>query len=350
MPKTKEDRIKTVMGGGGHIVILGAGASIASTYRNPELNGKKLPSMDNFVDVVGLRDIIEKLPKHLMAKNFEELYSNLYTDNPKSIEILEIERRVYNYFKDMKLPNEPTIYDHLILSLRPKDIIATFNWDPFLYQAFIRNGHVADMPQIIFLHGTVALGYSKEDKRSGPAGMYSKATKNYFPPTKLLYPIGQKNYNEDEFIRMEWEALKHSLNSENTRRVTIFGYGAPVSDLGAVQTLNEAWGTSVKRNMEQFEIIDIRDEETVLKSWDNFIHSHHYDYSTDYFKCSLANNPRRTSESYFHHILPMTIDEAFSESNPVPKDLKTLEELWLWHKPLIDAENEWKKQSNKKDE
>lgn len=349
MSLTKEDRIKTVYGGGGHVVILGAGASIASTFRNPELNGRKLPSMDNFVDVVGLTDILSNVPKHLAAKNFEELYSNLYNDNPKSNEILEIERRVYDYFKDMKLPNEPTIYDHLILSLRPKDIIATFNWDPFLYQAFIRNGHIADMPQITFLHGTVALGYSKEDKRSGPAGMYSKATRNYFAPTKLLYPIGQKNYNEDEFISMEWDTLKYWLHSENTRRVTIFGYGAPVSDLGAVKTLNDAWGTGDKRNMEQFEIIDIRDEETVKNSWNNFIHSHHYDYSTDYFNCSLATNPRRTSESYFQHILPMTIDEAFSESNPVPKDLKSLEELWEWHKPLIDAENEWKKQNNSED-
>ena len=34
---TKEDRIKTVYSGGGHVVILGAGASIASTLRNPEL-------------------------------------------------------------------------------------------------------------------------------------------------------------------------------------------------------------------------------------------------------------------------------------------------------------------------
>src|SRR5690606_24545958 len=131
MPFTKEDRIKTVMGGGGHVVILGAGASIASTIRNPELSGKKLPSMDNFIDVVGLRDIVERLPEKLVANNFETLYSNLHKDNPQSEEILEIETRVFDYFKDMKLPNEPTIYDYLVLSLRPKDLIATFNWDPF---------------------------------------------------------------------------------------------------------------------------------------------------------------------------------------------------------------------------
>jgi len=39
MLKTKEDRIITVMGGGGHVVILGAGASIASTFRDNELRG-----------------------------------------------------------------------------------------------------------------------------------------------------------------------------------------------------------------------------------------------------------------------------------------------------------------------
>lgn len=345
MALTKEDRIKTVMGGGGHVVILGAGASIASTFRNRELTGKKLPSMDNFIDIVGLTDIVQTLPEHLIAKNFEELYNKLHKDNPQSDEIIEIEKRVYEYFKDMQLPNEPTIYDHLVLSLRPKDLIATFNWDPFLYQAFVRNGSVADMPYLSFLHGTVALGYSKEDKRSGPAGWYSKATKNYFEPTRLLYPVDQKNYNQDEFISKEWDRLKYWLNSDSTKRVTIFGYGAPKSDLEAVGLLNESWGTRDMRNMEQFEIIDIREEETVRQNWDNFIHSHHYDYSTDYFKSSLAYNPRRTSESYFQHYLPMTPSEAFSESNPVPSDFKTLEELWEWHKPLIEAEKEWKEKN-----
>lgn len=342
MPLTKKDRIKTVMGGGGHVVILGAGASIASTVRNPELSGKKLPSMDNFIEVVGLQDILENLPEKLVASNFETLYSNLHKDNPQSDEILEIEARVFDYFKDMKLPDEPTIYDYLVLSLRPNDLIATFNWDPFLYQAFVRNGKVADMPYLSFLHGNVAIGYSKEDKRCGPAGWYSKATKNYFEPTRLLYPIEQKDYNSDEFINMEWDRLKAWLNSGSTKRVTIFGYGAPKSDYEAVKLLNDSWGGRDKRNMEQFEIIDIRQEETVRESWDNFIHSHHYDYGTSYFDSILAHNPRRTSECYFQHYLPMTPDEAFSESNPVPNDFKTLEELWEWHRPLIEAENEWK--------
>ena len=39
------------------------------------------------------------------------------------------------------------------------------------------------------------------------------------------------------------------------------------------------------------------------------------------------------------------IKEAFSESNPVPSDFKTLEELWEWHKPLIEVEKEWKEKN-----
>src|ERR1035437_8978899 len=251
--KTKEDRVKTVFGGGGHVVILGAGASIAATKRNPELTGKKLPSMNDFIDVVGLHEIVDGLPPNLRATNFEELYSKLYNDNPNSPEIKEIEKRVYEYFKDMQLPNEPTIYDYLVLSLRSRDIIATFNWDPFLYQAWCRNKHVGDYPYIAFLHGTVSLGYSKEENRSGPAGMYSKKTMNCFEPSQLLFPITKKNYNNDEFTKVQWEMLDSFLSDKDVSQLTVFGYGAPSTDVEAIKALNKAWGTGDERNMEQFE-------------------------------------------------------------------------------------------------
>ena len=273
---TKDEGIRTVYGGGGHLVILGAGASIAATRRNPEKNGKILPSMDNFIDVVDLKDIVGKVPKKLRANNFEELYSKIYENSPQSNLIKEIEERVNAYFIGMKLPDEPTIYDYLVMSLRPKDLIATFNWDPFLYQAFSRNSHIADMPRLAFLHGSVAIGYSKEMRRSGPAGMTHRQTLSYFEPSKLLYPVFRKNYNQDEFCQIEWNRVKLCLNDDSTKRVTIFGYGAPKSDIEAVKLLNDAWGGADKRNMEQFEIIDIRSENEVRTQWDNFIHSHHY--------------------------------------------------------------------------
>ena len=283
---SKEDRIKTVFGGGGHVVILGAGASIASTLRNMEKNKKRLPSMENFIEVVGLQDIVDTIPDKLKAENFEILYSNLHDNNPESDEIKEIESRVREYFRDMELPDEPTIYDHLVLSLRPRDLIATFNWDPFLYQAFVRNSDFTkDLPLMSFLHGCVSIGYSVEDKRCGPAGMYMRRDGGYFEPTKLLYPVRKKNYNDDEFISMEWERLKYWLKEDSTKLVTVFGYGAPDTDVEAVTLLDEAYGGKDARNMEQFEIIDVQDETTAVKRWDKFIHSHHYDYATNYFDC-----------------------------------------------------------------
>ncbi|MDP2692910.1 MAG: hypothetical protein Q8O88_04695 [bacterium] len=337
---TKEEGINQVYGGGGHVVILGAGASIASTMRNPEKSGKRLPSMNNLTEVVGLTDLIQYIPKKLYDKNFETLYSNLHSDDSNSKLIKEIELRVNSYFRNMKLPDEPTIYDYFVLSLRNKDLIATFNWDPFLFQAWNRNKeYVVNLPNLCFLHGNVAIGYSSEDKERGPIGMKARSEGGIYKPTKLLYPVEQKNYTSDEFINYEWERIKYYLGKDyTTKRVTIFGYGAPDSDVEAVKLLNDAWGTPEDRAMEQFEIINVLPEDELRKKWRGFIHSHHYDITDNYFGSSLAYNPRRTFESYFSHNLPRTTKEAFRNNNPVPQDFRTMEELWEWHKPLIEAE------------
>ncbi len=334
---SKEEGIKQVFYGGGHVVILGAGASIASSRRNPIEKGQ-LPSMDNFIEIVGLEDIMGKIAPGLRNNNFEKLYSNLQNEAPNSEIIREIEKRISDYFSDLELPEEPTIYDYLVLSLRSKDLIATFNWDPLLYQAWTRVGqYTDDLPNISFLHGNVAIGYSSEDKMSGPAKMYAREDGGFFSPTRLLYPIERKKYTEDEYIEGQWEMLKFWLNKESTVRVTIFGYGAPVSDIEAVSLLNDTWGTPDERDMEQFEIIDTAEENLLRERWDGFIHTHHYDIIEDYFKSSLALDPRRTSESYFSHILPLTITEAFRHSNPVPQNINTLDELYEWHMPLLLA-------------
>jgi hypothetical protein len=242
------------------------------------------------------------------------------------------------YFQDMKLPEAATIYDYLVLSLRSRDLIATFNWDPFLYQAWSRNRHIGDLPYIAFLHGNVAIGYDEVDKSSGPAGMFSKFTNHEFVPTRLLYPVTQKSYNEDEYIKGQWDMTESFLANKSVALFTVFGYGAPQSDIEAMKLLNKFWGTGDERVMEQFEMIDIRSEKKVKASWDGFINSHHYDFATSYFESSLANNPRRTFESYHQHIYPFTPDEALSASNPIPNNILTLEELWAWHRPLIEAE------------
>ena len=338
---TIEQGIAKVYNGVNHVVILGAGASIASTIRNNEAGGKILPSIHNFIDVIGLRDIVETMPEHLNFFNFEQLYSNLIKNNHDSNEVREIERRITSYFSDMSLPKEPTIYDYLIASLRKKDLIATFNWDPFLFQAIKRNSKFTDNePKVVFLHGNVAIGYNEQNNQYGPSGRHSYDDGAYFTPTKLLYPVEKKNYNDDKFIRTQWDLLEHRLNIKNgSARTTIFGYGAPNSDVEAVSLLSKSWGTPEAREMEQFEIIDISPKDQLKKRWDKFIFSHHYDIVDNYFDSSLALNPRRTCESHLAHTQPFTIEEAFRNDNPVPQNFRTLQELWDWHSSLLRAEN-----------
>lgn len=57
--------------GGGHVVILGAGASIASTIRNPERWNRKLPSMNDLPNVIFMNDLLYRLPDELKCDNFE---------------------------------------------------------------------------------------------------------------------------------------------------------------------------------------------------------------------------------------------------------------------------------------
>lgn len=101
--------------------------------------------------------------------------------------------------------------------------------------------------------------------------------------------------------------------------------------------------------MEEFEIIDIREEKEVIKSWETFIHSHHYSYHKSFFDSSIARHPRRSVESYRHWAMPITYSEAFQEGNPIPRNFKTLKELWDWYKPLIKAEKEFIKRIKDRD-
>lgn len=234
------------------------------------------------------------------------------------------------------------IYDYLVLSLRSKDIIATFNWDPFLYQAWLRNNEFTDLPKVCFLHGNVAIGYNDIDKKWGESGVCIQETGNYLEPTKLLFPVNQKNYNDDNFTRSQWEFLKCCLSDNLTRRITIFGYGAPKTDVEAISLMKNAWGNPINRNTEQFEMIDIRPENTLKTLWKDFIYNQHYDYGKNYFDSEMAQFPRRTIERYFHRFKANKPAELFQEPNTIPQNFKTLKDMWKWFKPLIDAENELK--------
>ena len=150
----------TIPSGGCHIVILGAGASIAATLRDPEIHGLQLPSMNNLPDVIGLHGCLNHFPAELIQDNFEATYSNIAEHDPDNPYLKIMNGLIYSYFASMELPLKPTIYDYLVMSLRDKDIIATFNWDPFLYHAWWRNALHGSSPQLLFLHGKKQTGVS----------------------------------------------------------------------------------------------------------------------------------------------------------------------------------------------
>jgi Adenine specific DNA methylase Mod len=237
---------------GRHIVILGAGASVAA-FPNGDANGKRLPTMDNLIEMLGLEPVLERGGVKNRRRNFEDIYSELYENDPGSPFLKEIEEIIYTYFESLKLPELPTVYDHLLMSLRPKDIVATFNWDPFLFDAWNRNKDKVPAPEIIHLHGNVRLAYCPEHPVYGEHGMYCPKCDRELIPSRLLYPVAMKNYANEPFIKTEWEVLKKYLRQAKT--LTIFGYGAPTTDKEAVNIMNSAWDKD-NRLIERTEIID----------------------------------------------------------------------------------------------
>lgn len=151
-----------------HVVILGAGASRAA-FPNGDVNGKRLPVMADLINLLGLGPSIDAagFPKN---SDFESIYDELATSGRDQSLQVEIESRVRTYFEAIEIPESPTYYDYLVLSLRENDCIATFNWDPLLALAYVRNRHVAKLPRPLFLHGNVQIGICPSDRTKGFRG------------------------------------------------------------------------------------------------------------------------------------------------------------------------------------
>ena len=280
-----------------HTVILGAGATIAA-IPNGDKNGNKSSVMNGLIEKLNLNDVVSNVQLNTKSKNLEDIYSELHLREDCKDVVKELEERIYDYFSSLELPENPTIYDFLVLSLTDKDVIATFNWDPLLIQAYVRCARFTNnLPHIFCLHGNVAMGYCEKDVEFGMNGVTCPVCKNVFTPTKLLYPVKEKNYNEDDYIKKCWEATEQCI--EQSSMLTIFGYSAPTTDKEAVSLLKKAWGNLESRHLEEVSVIDIISEDEMLNKWKDFIYSHHYRYTNDFFKSYLGTFPRRTCETIF---------------------------------------------------
>lgn len=262
-----------------HVVILGAGASVA-TLPNGDKYGRKISVMDGFIDNLGLRGILAGI--NFKSENLEDVYSELSEHPEYAEQRIQLENAIREYFAHLRLPDKPTIYDLLLLSLKEKDVVASFNWDPLLMQAFLRCQDItAKLPKILFLHGNVASRLCMRDKKIYPAHYeVCPNCKDKLVPSKLLYPIKHKNYSNDPFIRDQWRILLERLKAAYI--VTIFGYSAPQTDVEAIQLLKDTWGDKQKHLLEQIEIIDIKSHDSLVTTWQDFIYVGHVQTVTSF--------------------------------------------------------------------
>jgi hypothetical protein len=298
MIKTRQELIENPSDLRPHIVLLGAGASRAA-FSKGDAAGQALPVMHDLVDIVGLQPLVEEAdPGDAKERNFEIIYSRLASEPRYAHQVEKIERRKDSYFATLSLPNHATIYDRLLLSLRPKDAVFTFNWDPFLFDAYQRNRNAVRLPEIFFLHGNVRIGACIEHDKWGARKDRCPECFQPLADVPLLYPIEQKDYSTNPYIRRNWHAAK--ILFEDAFTLTIFGYGAPASDRDAVELLRSAWIGRSDRTVEHIEIIDNAQPSLLHDRWSPFTPTHHYRVTNAFEQCRLARWPRRSCESLLY--------------------------------------------------
>ena len=316
-----------------HVLLLGAGASVAA-FPDGERNGRMLPIMANLISTLQMEEMLDGIGVNWRGRNFETVYSELHEGGHHTELLTKIEGLVREYFTLMALPDTPTLYDRLVLSLRPKDVIATFNWDPFLFDACVRNQRVVGkkLPHILFLHGNVRLGHCPEHPRGGALNGTCRECGQRYVPSRLIFPVSRKNYNDHPFLAAAWRDLKRAL--ETAYLFTIFGYGAPNSDVEALDLMRDAWGPAPDRVYEQIEIIDVKNHDELAATWQDFIYSHHWGELTEFAHSLAARYPRRTCEGFWAMSMELNIWDNF----PMPAT-GTIESLHEWCAPLMTAES-----------
>jgi hypothetical protein len=289
-----------------------------------------------------MSDFVRQLQiEHIIAKagfdpsgNFEAIYSEIH--RRKLADVLnELDNAVRSYFSKLLLPETPTLYDYLILALRPKDLVVTFNWDPMLaqvYRCWRHLGHV--LPQIAFLHGNVDVAVNMVTKKIRFVADCGPSHAD-FTPTRLLYPVTDKNYNDDPFIKDQWDLALNYL--KNSYYVTVYGYSAPKTDVEARKLLLNAWNENLTQTLAEFDVVDIAPKADVEKSWSEFIIDTHGGILPSFDGNYLTRHPRRTCEAFAFATLQL---DPWHE-NPFP-DAQSLDELENWVRPFLAEEKSGK--------
>ena len=304
-----------------HVVIVGAGASIAAC--KIDKNGKQVPLLKNIHNILGLTDELAKYDfSNEQMEDFEKLFSSIYGKNEYKNLQAKLEYEVCDYFSKLVITDGPTLYDYLILSLTEKDAIISFNWDPFLLQAYRRNICVGNLPELIFPHGNSGVGVCNDCKVKEYANCLCPNCFKELEQMPLLYPTRKKNYNSVPIIQNEWNKAREVLSK--AAGITVYGYGAPTTDIEAVKLMKNANRISQMKDIAPFTIINLaKNEKEQREKWAEFYNVRMIFYCNNFEDTMLWNNPRVSLEALFDAILhqqPRSIKKPF-------KKFKTLREL-----------------------
>jgi hypothetical protein len=290
--------------------------------------------MNELVKCLALEPEFPSAVMQALERDFEDGYAAAVKSDPTAVGGLNA--ALFDYFERLRLPSAPNIYDILLLSLRQKDVIFTFNWDPFLVQARrrLQLAGVAVLPDMYFLHGNVSVGECFDHRSIGYVGGSCPVCRRPLEPLTLLYPIGEKNYQDGAMIEGQWRTAQDAL--ANCFWFTIFGYSAPASDIEAVGLFKEAWHRPGERPFHPIEIIDRpgTDRSALYDAWSPLIFRDRYTIHESFFDSWIARHPRRTLEAYRRQF----IEGEWIEANSVPGDLGNLAELIEWFRLLLEAE------------
>ena len=295
-----------------HVVLLGAGASRAA-FPNGDKESRCIPLMDDLVELLDLTPVLEAV-EPIENANFESIYSKLAADPRYERERREVERRVTDYFSSLALPKKPTIYDKLLLSLRPEDAVFTFNWDPFLFDAHARNvNNSVGLPGVFFLHGNLRIGVCrKHPERWGSRLLRCPDCGVPFSDVPLLYPVEKKGYSSDPYITDAWKNARWFFRAAFV--LTIFGYSGPDSDRDAVDLLKNAWMERSPREFEHVEVVDIASTASLHERWGKFTPTHHLKAVRRFEKSFAGRWPRCAKEKLF-----LAITQGIPSANfPLP--------------------------------
>ena len=277
-----------------------------------------------------------KVSLQTKSQNIEDIYSELY-ERPEYESIRdEMERRIFSYFNSLEIPDSPTAYDYLILSLRKKDWVFSFNWDDLILQAYARCYRLTtDLPELVFLHGNVNVAFCNScGKPQRLDYRFCCECGQKLVPVQLLYPVKQKDYTSSTYINKAWETLEVALNEASI--LTIFGYSAPKTDLAAKELMKKALANR-PRWYDQMEVIDIADRGTIYAAWEDFItavHDHISIHKSIFDGTLIAEFPRRTVEGY----VKRNFGGWWGASGISLLECSSIEELGQLIQPLLENE------------